>query len=105
MRTNGTIVFKIKTAGGIDPDTGYPVPPSVENSDPVPCLWQANKRDNYGVSSGASFTIANYSIIIEQRPLDSEVIDLYDRHGRHMGEFAVVSVSDADTKGRTVITV
>ena len=36
---NGTIETKIKTGGGIDPDTDYPIAPSVSWGNPIECQY------------------------------------------------------------------
>ena len=62
---NGTIEFKTKTAGGIDPETGYPVKPSsVAWGEPVPCQFKAKKFNQLGIIKGEHFTVASYEILI-----------------------------------------
>ena len=64
---NGTIEFKTKTAGGIDPETGYPVKPSsVAWGEPVPCQFKAKKFNQLGIIKGEHFTVASYEILIEE---------------------------------------
>ena len=66
---NGTIEFKTKTAGGIDPETGYPVKPSsVAWGEPVPCQFKAKKFNQLGIIKGEHFTVASYEILIEEQP-------------------------------------
>lgn len=91
---NGTIELKQKTSGGgIDPKTGYPVKPaSVSWSDPIPCQYSANKYDNLGRVNGEHFTTAEYTILIEEQPFDTEQIRLKDRTGKVIGEFSVIQV-------------
>lgn len=93
---NGTIEIKAKAVAGIDPATGYPVKPSsVSWSAPIDCQFTANKYNNLGVSgSGEHFTVANYSILIEEQPLgEFEQLRLKDSvSGRCLGEFSVIRV-------------
>lgn len=92
---NGTIELKQKTSGGgIDPATGYPKKPvAVSWSDPIPCQYSANKYSNLGRVSGEHFTVAKYSILIEEQPLGStEQLRLKDRSGNVVGEFSIIEV-------------
>ncbi len=90
---NGTIETKTKKAGGIDPTTGHPSKPTaVAWSDPVPCQYIPNSHNNLGVSTGQHYTQASYTVLIEERPFDSEQIRLKDMGGNTVGEFSVLSV-------------
>lgn len=91
---NGTIEIKSKSAGGIDPATGFPVPSSNETwGNPIPCQWSANKYSNLGKSEGGNFTVAHYSILIEsEQDFKAEQIRLRDNYGNVLGEFSVVEV-------------
>lgn len=91
---NGTIEVKSKSAGGIDPETGFPIPSDrVTWGEPIPCQWLANKYSNLGKSEGGNFTVAHYSILIEsEQPFTSEQIRLRDNYGNVLGEFSVIEV-------------
>lgn len=92
---NGYIEVKRKTAGGIDPETGYPVKPSeVSWGNPIDCQYTANKYNKLGVVNGEHFTAAQYSILIEEQPLgEFDQIRLTDsRTGKSLGEFSVIQV-------------
>ena len=90
---NGFIEVKRKTGGGIDPETGYPVKSdTVEWGDPIPCQYSANKHDWLGRAGGEHFTVAQYEILIEEQPLDTEQIRLSDRAGNTVGEFSIMEV-------------
>lgn len=91
---NGFIQLKQKASGGgIDPTTGYPQKPaSVGWSAPIPCQYMANKYDNLGRVNGEYFTVAKYSILIEEQPLDAEQLRLKDRAGNIVGEFSIIQV-------------
>ena len=80
---NGTIETKIKTGGGIDPDTDYPIAPSVSWGKPIECQYRANKYSNKGRANGEAFTIA---------PYDAEMLRLRDINGKILGEFSVIEV-------------
>lgn len=92
---NGTIEVKRKTAGGIDPETGYPVKSSeVSWGDPIGCQYSANKYNKLGKVNGEHFTLAQYSILIDEQPFEGvEQIRLTDnRTGKSLGEFSVMEV-------------
>lgn len=103
---NGTIQVKRKTAGGIDPATGYPVAPTAEWGEPVPCQWAANKFDRLGRVRGEHFTVASFSVLIEWRPLGGvEQVRLRDLSGRELGEFSIMSVEPLEAVGQLRIMV
>lgn len=95
---NGTIEVKRKTAGGIDPETGSPVKSSeVSWGNPIDCQYTANKYDKLGKLgkvNGEHFTVAQYSILIEEQPLgEFDQIRLTDSlTGKSLGEFSVIQV-------------
>lgn len=103
---NGTIQVKRKTAGGIDPATGYPVAPTAEWGEPVPCQWAANKCDRLGRVNGEHFTVAHFSILIElQHFAGVEQVRLRDLSGRELGEFSIMSVEPLEAVGQLRIMV
>lgn len=89
---NGTIEFKVKTGGGVDPETGYPAAPAVEWGEPVPCQYIPNKNSFLGRSNGEHFTVASYQILIDaMHTVESEQLRLKDASGREIGQFSVIS--------------
>lgn len=100
---NGTIEFKGKTAGGIDPTTGYPIAPTTTWGDPIPVQWIPNSHDNLGVTHGEHFTRASYTLLISRQALPSEQLRLKDRAGNTIGEFSVISAEDLDAVLQTRI--
>ncbi|MGN0237600.1 MAG: hypothetical protein ACI4AK_05895 [Lepagella sp.] len=91
---NGTIEFKEKTPGKIDPETGYPSTSSqVAWSDPIPCQYVANNRTYLGKVNGERFTFANYVVFIDDfTPFpDSEQVRLKDKTGKDLGEYSLMS--------------
>lgn len=102
---NGTIEIKMKTGGGIDPATGFPVRPAEEWGAPIPCQFYANRRNNLGRSNGEHFTVASYIILIEFLSFEGEEIRLSDRTGRTVGEYSVMSAEPLDAVSQTMITV
>lgn len=89
---NGTIETKIKTGGGIDPYTDYPIAPSVSWGNPIECQYRANKYSNKGKANGEAFTIASYEILIDEQPYNAEMLRLRDISGKILGEFSVIEV-------------
>jgi len=88
---NGTIEFKTKNGGGIDPETGYPFKPSsVSWNEPIPCQFKANKFNGLGVIKGEHFTVAKYEILIEEQPVPSEQLRLKDLSGKEVGTFSII---------------
>ena len=90
---NGTIEVKVKTATGIDPETGHPRKPSEAAwSDPIPCQWLPNRHDKRGRVNGEHFTIASYEVLIEEQPFEAEQVRLKDRAGKSLGDYSIISV-------------
>lgn len=90
---NGTIEIKNKVAGGIDPETGFPIPSTGESwGAPIECQYTANKYNNLGISNGEHFTVAAYTVLIEEQPFTAEQVRLKDRDGNVLGEFSVMQV-------------
>lgn len=97
---NGTIEIKNKTAGGIDPETGFPIPSTGKSwGKPIDCQYSANKYNNLGKSNGEAFTVASYSILIEEQPFTAEQVRLKDRNGNVLGEFSIMQVEPLEAVG------
>lgn len=103
---NGTIELKRKTAGGINPSTGYPVASTATWDSPIPCQWLVNNHNNLGRSNDEHFTLAKYIILIEQtNAVDSEQLRLTNRNGKVLGEYSIISVEQLDAVQQTKIIV
>lgn len=89
---NGTIEVKRKAGGGLDPVTGYPQKADSSWGEPIPCQYIPNKHDKLGVVNGGHFTVATYTVLIEEREFDAEQIRLKDRAGAILGEFSIMQV-------------
>ena len=89
---NGTIETKIKSGGGINPETGYPNKPSEAWGEPIPCQYQANSYSNKGRTNGEAFTIASYEILIDEQPYEAEQLRLLNDSGKVIGEFSVIDI-------------
>lgn len=94
---NGTIEFKEKNPGTIDPETGYPTKSTaVAWGVPIPCQYLPNSRNNLGRIKGERFTTAKYTVLIEEQPLpESEQIRLTDKSGKELGEFSLIAPPEA----------
>ncbi len=91
---NGTIEFKQKTPGKIDPETGYPSKATeVGWSDPIPCQFNpVNRHLLAKTPNGERITKATYMVLIEEQPLpESEQLRLTSREGKNLGEFSLIA--------------
>lgn len=93
---NGNIEFKIKTAGGIDPVTGYPQKPSVRWSDKIPCQYVPKQIDLQARSGGNAKATSCYEVYITMPlPVDAtEQIRLTDMSGNVVGEYSMLSMQE-----------
>lgn len=89
---NGTIQVKQKKAHGIDPVTNYPLPVEVSWSDPIPCQYTPNKYNKLGVVNGEHFTVAQYTVLIEEQAFEANQIMLIDKYGKCLGEFSIMQI-------------
>ena len=91
---NGTIEFKRKSSGRIDPETGYPSKAKdLGWSDPIPCQFMPVSRQLLvKTQEGERITKATYTVLIEMQPLpSSEQIRLTDQNGKCVGEFSMIA--------------
>lgn len=103
---NGTIQVKHKSAGGVDPNTGFARPASaVSWGDPIPCQYFPNRYSNLGRVSGEHFKTAEYTVLIEAESFGAEQIRLSDGAGGLVGEFSIISAEPLEAVGQVKITV
>ena len=88
---NGTIEVKGKTGGGLN-KKGYPQKSEATWGEPIPCQYIPNKHNKLGVVNGEHFTVAQYTVLIEEQEFNAEQIRLKDRTGKDLGEFSIMSV-------------
>lgn len=88
---NGTIEVKSKTVGGLN-KKGYPQKAEATWGEPIPCQYIPNKHNKLGVVNGEHFTVAQYTVLIEEQEFNAEQIRLKDRTGKELGEFSIMSV-------------
>lgn len=93
---NGNIEFKIKTAGGIDPVTGYPQKPSARWSEQIPCQYVPKQIDLQARSGGNAKITSFYEVYITMPlPVDAtEQIRLTDMSGNVVGEYSMLSMQE-----------
>lgn len=103
---NGHIECKVKTGGGIDPVTRFPAETEVSWGEPIPCQYVPARHDAMAVSrQGDSYTLAAYTILIEEQPFTAERIRLTDRQDVVLGEFSVRQTEPLDAVCEVRITV
>lgn len=88
---NGTIEVKSKTGGGLNKKS-YPQKAEATWGEPIPCQYIPNKHNKLGVVNGEHFTVAQYTVLIEEQEFNAEQIRLKDRTGKDLGEFSIMSV-------------
>lgn len=93
---NGTILPKQKTGGGVDPETGYPIPASVGWGEPIDCQYMASRFDWQSQKRGEPVTQRSYTVLIEAQPFEAEQIKLRDRDGKDIGEFSIRQIEPLD---------
>lgn len=85
MNTNGTLRYKITTAGGTD-GNGDPIPASSEWSQPISCFIIAIMRNNKGKYQDGRFTQSSFKITLEKQEIPWAILEL-TRDGVKLGEF------------------
>ena len=105
MSSNGSVAFKEKSGGGINPITGYPVAATVSWKTAIDCRYAKNSENLQAKEQGEPIVQVNYTIYIAGDNTQSEQLRLYDNGGNLLGEFSVISTEYIDTKGITKITV
>ncbi len=89
---NGTLEFKSKTPGGIDPETGYPKRPTDTGwSEPIPCQYVPTSGNLLATNNGERITKKNFTVLLDDQPLpESEQVRLMDSNGKSLGEFSMI---------------
>lgn len=90
---NGTIEFKSKAEGGIDPETGYPLKPSSEEwGEPVPCQFKAVRFNQLAKVNEEPVISSSFEVLIEEQDVPSEIVRLTDAKGKPVGEFSIMRI-------------
>lgn len=93
---NGNIEFKNKTAGGIDPTTGYPQKPSASWGEMIPCQY-VPKQINLQTRSGGNAKVTSSYEVYLTMPLPveaTEQIRLTDMSGNVVGEYSLIAMQE-----------
>ena len=86
---NGKIAVQLKSAGGIDPKTGYAIPSEVLGfSKKRACQIVTTAQNKQARHEGEAVEIASYNVLIDGSPLDGEQVRIWDDAGRVIGDFA-----------------
>lgn len=88
---NGCIECKIKTGGGINPETGHPVKTSATWGKPIPCQYIPS-INLQARTSGEPYTGSNFTILIEEMRFEAEQVRLRDLRGNVLGEYSIKAV-------------
>lgn len=75
---------KTVVGGGYDPDTGMPVPATSVWSDPVPCRFQTEGRDNLKTFPDGTYKIYPYVVYLDNHEnvdYEGKTVRLYDQSG------------------------
>lgn len=91
---NGTIEVKGKKAGGINPESGFPVlSTDVSWGKPILCQFYHVKMNNLAIVNNEHYKHATYEILIEEQVggFSAEQIRLKRLTGEEVGEFSVIS--------------
>ena len=91
---NGTIEFKRKSGGGIDPETGHPIPVREYWSCPIPCQFIPNENRQARTSDGEHYHHYTHEVLVEEMQVCvTEQVLLRNRCGEAIGEYSIISVS------------
>lgn len=93
---NGNIEFKVKTASGIDPITGYPKKPSASWGEMIPCQYVPKQINLQARSGGNAKVTSSYEVYLTMPlPVEAtEQIRLTDMSGNVVGEYSLISMQE-----------
>ena len=103
--TNGSVSYKFKTGGGLDPVTGFPVPATSTWGEDIPCRWTTVSLNLLARDIEEHYIEAKYAIYVAGKRLPSEQLKLGDNDGNVLGEFSVISYEYMELNGMTKILV
>ena len=89
---DGTISAKIKNGGGINPETGAPIPVESSWGEPVKCKYKANLLNNKGRYTNGNFQQASFEITTPHMDFEASIIRLYDSRNNLVCEKEVMSI-------------
>lgn len=103
MQYNGTIQYKIKSGGGMDPK-GNPMPVTFTWCDPIDCSIKTlyHKHDIY---REGKFKNSSYEVLLETQDFEADLVRLTNIKGKVLGEFEVKDIAYIERSGRVKLTV
>ena len=107
MMTNGTIQFKTREGGGIDPDSGDPIQVTNTWSNALDCLITPDANGFLKKYQDGEQVSASYTVLIELQDFEHVNIRLTDNRGENLGEYQVLppNIRNLESVGRVKITV
>lgn len=93
---NGNIEFKHKSAGGLDPVTGFPVKPTSSWGEPIPCQYVPKQLNLQARSGGNAMVTSSYEVYLDMPLSDgaSEQLRLTDLQGNVVGEYSLIAMEE-----------
>lgn len=90
---NGTVEFwRVQSAGGLDPNTGYPIAATGSWGNPIHCQFRHSTYNVQASSNGEPIIKKSFTIWIDiHNETPSERLRLKDKKGNSLGEFPVIS--------------
>lgn len=107
MMTNGTLQYKTIQGGGINPETGDPIPVLTVWSEPLDCLIIPDQSGFLKKYQDGQQVSASYTVLLELQDFEHVNIRLKDNRGKPIGEFQVLppNIRNMEAVGRLKITV
>lgn len=103
---NGHIKYIHSAGGGIDSTTGHAIPVTEEYGPATPCQFYARKANALARDNGEAVTEVGWYILTDESPVEkSGRLVLYDKNGREIGVFSVISSEPLEAVGMDKITV
>lgn len=89
MMTNGQMVYKTGTGGGLD-SNGDPIAITNTWSTPIDCLISPNSKGTLTKYQDGAQVAASYTVTIEMQTFDQKTIKLTNDQGTELGEYQVL---------------
>jgi len=107
MMTNGTLQYMTREGGGIDPETGDPIPVTTTWSGPLDCLITPDANGFLKKYLDGEQVSASYTVLLELQDFEHVTIRLTDNRGEQLGEYQVLppNIRNLESVGRVKITV
>lgn len=102
--TNGILRYKLRPDSGFD-ILGDPLLSVQEWSDEIECFIQTNQHNTKGKTIDGKFILSAYTVFIDSREIDTDLISLTTDRGKELGEFQIQDIQFLDLVQRVKITV